>query len=109
MRIQDIINAANDIINYAHGLNFDTFSENQTIVKVILYDYIIIGEASRHIPRDIQQRYPEIPWRLMADMRNIITHEYFQVKLKLIWQGIHRDLPLLIDQLQHLLEKESSL
>ena len=43
----------------------------------------------------------------MGDMRNVVTHEYFQVRLKLIWQGINNDIPLLIQQLQNLLEKES--
>jgi uncharacterized protein with HEPN domain len=69
--------------------------------------YMIIGEASKHIPEDIKKRYPEIPWRLMGDMRNVVTHEYFQVRLKLIWQGINNDIPVLIQQLQNLLEKES--
>jgi uncharacterized protein with HEPN domain len=43
----------------------------------------------------------------MGDMRNVVTHEYFQVRIKLIWQGINNDLPLLIEQLEHLLAIES--
>nr|WP_287717404.1 MULTISPECIES: HepT-like ribonuclease domain-containing protein [unclassified Microcystis] len=40
-----------------------------------------MGEATRNIPKEIQSRYPLIPWRLMAGMRNVATHEYFQVNL----------------------------
>ncbi|MGL5509147.1 MAG: HepT-like ribonuclease domain-containing protein, partial [Microcoleaceae cyanobacterium] len=46
--------------------------------------YMIIGEASRHIPDDVQKNYPEIPWLLMRNMRNVVTREYFQIRLKLI-------------------------
>ena len=107
IRIQDILTAACNIREYTQELTFEQFSENKLVVKAVLYDYMIIGEASRHIPQHIQERYSEIPWRLMGDMRNVVTHEYFQVRIKLIWQGINNDLPLLIEQLEHLLAIES--
>lgn len=107
VRIQDILDSTCTIRDCTAGLTFEAFCENKVIVKAVLYDYMIIGEASKHIPEDIKKRYLEIPWRLMGDMRNVVTHEYFQVRLKLIWQGINNDIPLLIQQLQNLLEKES--
>ena len=107
VRIQDILDSTCTIRDCTAGLSFETFCENKVIVKAVLYDYMIIGEASKHIPEDRKKRYPEIPWLLMGDMRNVVTHEYFQVRLKLIWQGINNDIPLLIEQLQNLLEKES--
>jgi uncharacterized protein with HEPN domain len=106
IRIQDILESACNIVEYTKDLTFETFCENDIIRKAVLYDYMIIGEASRHIPENVQQNYPEIPWRLMRDMRNVVTHEYFQIKLKLIWQGIVIDLPILIKQLENLLEQE---
>jgi len=109
LRIQDILDSANNIIDCTKDLTFETFCENKVIRKAVLYDYMIIGEASRYIPEDIQNRYPEIPWRLMGDMRNVVTHEYFQIRLKLIWQGITIDLPVLIPQLQNLLANETGI
>lgn len=52
-------------------------AKNQTNIKAVLYDFIIIGEATRNVPKEIQSRYPLIPWRLMTGMRNGATHEYF--------------------------------
>ena len=63
------------------GITFEEFTKNQTNIKAVLYDFIIIGEATRNVPKEIQSRYPLIPWRLMAGMRNVATHEYFQVNL----------------------------
>ncbi|MGL6282942.1 MAG: HepT-like ribonuclease domain-containing protein [Microcoleaceae cyanobacterium] len=106
IRIQDILESACNIVECTKDLTFETFCENDIIRKAVLYDYMIIGEASRHIPEDVQKNYPEIPWLLMRDMRNVVTHEYFKIKLKLIWQGIVVDLPILIKQLENLLEQE---
>ncbi|TRU92147.1 MAG: DUF86 domain-containing protein, partial [Microcystis novacekii Mn_MB_F_20050700_S1D] len=54
-----------------------------------------------------QSRYALIPWRLMAGMRNVATHEYFQVNLSRVWATIQEDLPTLVPQLQEVLESET--
>jgi len=105
--IQDMLNSACTITEYLQGLTFETFCQNKMLVESVLYNYVILGEASKNIPKEIQDRYPKIPWRLMGDMRNVIIHEYFQVQLKLIWQNSQNDIPLLIEQLQHLLKSET--
>ena len=53
----------------------------------------IIGEASKNIPKDIKENYPDIPWKEIAGMRDKIAHEYFGVDLKIVWQTIQEDLP----------------
>ena len=83
------------------------FESNETIVRAVLFDFIVIGEATRNIPVAIQQRAPEIPLRQMGDMRNLIAHEYFQVDPQIVWDGIQNDLPLLVAPLQRLLAAES--
>ncbi|EAZ89941.1 HepT-like ribonuclease domain-containing protein [Crocosphaera chwakensis] len=92
LRIQDIMESIDDILERTANMTFEEFSNNRTIIKAVLYDFGIIGEAARNIPSEIQLRYPHIPWRLMGDMRNIIFHEYFQVKLPLIWRTLQNDL-----------------
>jgi len=70
-RIQDILNAIDNAIdsiqNRTVDLNFDEFCQNETLIKAVLYDLIIIGEAAINIPADIQALAPELPWRLMGD------------------------------------------
>jgi uncharacterized protein with HEPN domain len=95
-RIQDILNAIDSIQIRTAGMSFDQFSQDETIVKAVLYDLIIIGEASINIPADVQALAPELPWRLMSDMRNIMAHEYFQVNLRITWLTIQNNLPPLI-------------
>jgi uncharacterized protein with HEPN domain len=88
-------------------MTFGEFAKNQTTVKGVLYDFIIIGEVTRNVPKEIQSCYPLIPWRLMGGMRNVATHEYFQVNLSRVWATIQEDLPTLVPQLQEVLESET--
>jgi uncharacterized protein with HEPN domain len=84
LRIQDMLQSIDDILQRTAEMEFEDFEANRTVIKAVLYDFGIIGEASRNIPSDVRSRYPQIPWRLMADMRNVIFHEYFQVELEIV-------------------------
>jgi uncharacterized protein with HEPN domain len=107
LRIQDILESIDEILQWTADYEFDSFMENRLIVKAGLYNFGIIGEATRNIPAEIQLRYPQIPWRSIGDTRNVIFHEYFQVELAIIWRTIQHNLPILKLQLQDILENES--
>ena len=72
-------------------------------MQSVLYNFVIIGEAATNLPDSIQQCHPEIPWRMMSDMRNVMAHEYFQINLKMVWKTIHRSLPPLVPALEAIL------
>ncbi len=99
LSLEDIVKSINAIQQCSKNITFEDFTKNQTILKAILYDFVVIGEATRNIPNEIQSRYSLIPWRLMGGMRNVVTHEYFQVDLSRVWETIQNDLPSLIPQL----------
>ncbi len=84
----------------------EEFLANRFITKAVLYDFVIIGEATKNIPVEIRSCYPEIPWSLMGKMRNVMTHKDFQVDLEIFWNTIQDSLPLLIPQIQDLMERE---
>jgi len=109
LRIHDILTAISAIQARTSAISFEVFEDDETIFKAVLYDFIIIGEASANIPEEIQQRYADLPWRLMKDMRNVAAHEYFQLDIPTIWRTIHRSLPPLVEPLQSILECEQSL
>lgn len=78
------------------------------VVDAVVRNFEIIGEASKKIPTDIQERYPEIPWRKMYGLRNLIAHEYFGIDYEMIWEIAKANLPQNRDDLQKIIEKEKA-
>jgi uncharacterized protein with HEPN domain/predicted nucleotidyltransferase len=110
LRIQDILEAILEIENFTQGMTFKAFIEDQKTVKAVISDITIIGEAARskHLPVEVQERYPEIPWDEMRGIRNKVVHEYFRIELNILWRTIKDDLPPLVPQLQEILEDEEA-
>jgi hypothetical protein len=67
----------------------DVFKQQELIQIWIIYHLQIIGEAARVISQEFKARYPEIPWRDVSDLRNLIIHEYFRVNLDIIWDDVY--------------------
>ncbi|MBE9214246.1 DUF86 domain-containing protein [Plectonema cf. radiosum LEGE 06105] len=105
-RIGDMVQAIIAIQNRVANFSFADFQANETIAKAVFYDFLIIGEAPINIPPEVQLRYPKIPWRVIADMRNVMAHKYFQVNQRIVWNTIENNLPELMLQLEELIEKE---
>lgn len=106
LRIQDILTAISEIQQRTTHITFEEFEKDKTLLKAVLYDFIIIGEATRNVPPAIQSCHPQIPWRLMSDMRNVVAHEYFQIDITRVWITVVTDLPSLVPELQKILEQE---
>lgn len=106
LRVQDILGSIQAIQRYTAGQTLSKIQKNEMAVQAILYNFMIIGEAARHIPLEIQQRHPQIAWRDVISTRNIAAHEYFQLDLEILWDTIQEDLPVLATQLQDLLDRE---
>lgn len=73
-------------------------------MKKLILAIQIIGEATNKIPKDLQNKYPHISWKSIKGMRNLIAHEYFGVNLKIIWNSIQNDLPILKPVIEDILK-----
>ena len=93
IRISDIIEAIENVLEYSEGMTFESFSADRKTIDAVIRNFITIGEAASHIPEDIIQMNAEIPWREMRDMRNIIVHEYFGVDNRIVWDTVQNNLP----------------
>ena len=71
-------------------------------------NFEIIGEACKSIPLALQRSHPEIPWKEMKGMRDILIHEYFGIDIKILWHASKKNLPTLKKQLKSLLRTLSA-
>lgn len=88
LRVEHILEAIARVQEYTAGLTEETFITNQMASDAVIRNFLIIGEAVRHIPLDFQAQHPEIPWALMQGMRNVLVHDYEMVKLETLWKTI---------------------
>jgi len=93
--IEDIIKAMDDAGSFVKDMDYDSFSKDRKTEYAVIRALEIIGEATKNIPIEIKNNYPQIPWKDMAGMRDKVIHEYFGVDLKRVWSTVNTDIPKL--------------
>ena len=88
----DISKAIENIESFVKNTDFDAFAKDIQKVYATIHCLEIIGEAVKNIPEGIKEKYPDIPWRKIAGMRDRLIHGYFIVDFKKIWETVNRDL-----------------
>jgi len=92
---EDIVSAMEKAMNFVKDISYEEFSRDDKTVFAVIRALEIVGEAVKNIPDEMRKNYPEIPWKDMAGMRDKVIHEYFGVKLKIVWKTVKEKLPLL--------------
>jgi uncharacterized protein with HEPN domain len=103
LRIADITEAIEIVLEYTAGMSFEQFVSDRKTIDAVIRNFIIIGEATSHLPDDLIERHPDLPWREMRDMRNIVVHEYFGVDNMVVWETLQKNLPPLLLRLKRLI------
>jgi uncharacterized protein with HEPN domain len=86
--IFDIIESVNKILSYTAGITLTEFVANDEKQDAVLRRPLVIGEATKRLSLEFKQRYPEIPWRDIAGIRDIIVHDYNRVDIERIWNVV---------------------
>ena len=101
-RLRDIIEACDRITNRVAGLDDASFAENDLVIRAVLYDFAVIGEAAKGVSPKLRLAHPDVPWSDMAGMRDIVIHQYFGVDAKLVWRAASVSVPRVVGQLREL-------
>jgi len=102
----DIREAAREINGFMHGVKFHQFENNKMLRYAVERQLHVIGEAAVHISPQFRKKHPEINWKRLVELRNVIAHEYGETLMNRIWVAATDDLPELIETLDGLLTDE---
>jgi uncharacterized protein with HEPN domain len=106
LRVADMVDAAETAMSLTNGLEKAEFLADRTLIDASIKNLAVLGEAAAHIPDDVVRQWPDVPWRMMRDMRNLIIHEYFGVNPDIVWGTVNDDLPVVLAELRQLAERE---
>jgi len=87
------------IESYTNNLTIDDFSESRLYQDAIVRNLEIIGEAVKSLPKKLIAKYPEIEWKKIAGLRDILIHAYFGIDIEIVWDVVQNKIPELKDQM----------
>ena len=103
--VKDILDCIEKIQSFVGDMDYDQFKENDMVSSAVIIKLEIIGEATKNLPDFIREKYPEIPWKDMARMRDKIIHFYFGVDYEIVWKVIKERLPELKTKIEKVFEE----
>jgi uncharacterized protein with HEPN domain len=101
--LEDILEAIRKIRDYTDGLSLQTFTADAKTFDAVIRNLEIIGEAVKQIPEDIRLRRPEVKWKRMGRLRDILIHQYFGVDVQIVWDIVQNKLTPLEQAIRALL------
>jgi uncharacterized protein with HEPN domain len=103
--IAQMVEAADAALEFTDGHTAVSFAGDRLVGYAVVRAIQLIGQAARGVSGELQTAHPEIPWREMIGMRNVVVHDYADVDLALVWKTVRDDLPGLVERLNAILEE----
>lgn len=100
-----IRDALREVREFVEGEDHESFMENRMAQNAVMRSFEVVGEAARRVSPKFCEAHPEVPWRLMGDFRNKLIHGYFALDLEVIWKTATEDAPMLLAQIEGLVEE----
>jgi len=106
--LKHILEAYENIIEFIKDINFKTFNNSRLIQSAVIRELGIIGEATKNLSEEIRNKYNNIPWKKIAGMKDKLTHGYFTLDLKEVWNTTEKDIPILKNNIRDAIKSENS-
>ncbi len=104
LRLRDMHQRCERILAFTARLTRDVFFDTPVCYDAAMWNLMIIGEAANHVPSEITEAHPDIPWRELTGLRNRLAHEYNALDDDTIWIAVSVGVPKLLVQLNGILD-----
>lgn len=102
----DMLDAAKTLVEIFDGVTIERYLNERGLQLIAERSLEIIGEAAKSVSPGFKAHHADIPWRHIVSQRNVIAHEYGEIKQERLWHVVHEDMPLLVKKLQPLVPFE---
>ncbi|HEX3869701.1 MAG TPA: DUF86 domain-containing protein [Pirellulales bacterium] len=103
--LEDIHKACRKAMEFLADMPLGDFAVDDKTAFAVMRALEIVGEASKRIPQTIRDKYPDVPWRSMAGIRDKLSHDYLTIDMEVVWKTVKEDLPALTPRLQIIAEE----
>ena len=102
--VQDMLGFGEKVLSYTEGMDQDMFIADTRTYDATLRNIQLIGEAATHVPDDVRESNPDIPWRAIIGVRNRLAHSYLHISDSVIWSIVQDAIPDTLPRLRRLLD-----
>jgi uncharacterized protein with HEPN domain len=102
----DIREAVREIESFVKGVKFHQFEKNKILRYAVERQLHVIGEAAHHISPQFRKKHPQMNWKRLIELRNILAHEYGETLINRVWLAATDGLPEILRSLEELLAEE---
>jgi len=95
MYLQDIADSCDKVLRFAKGLSLPDLLQDEKTYDAVVRNLEIIGEAAKHISENLRAQMPDIEWRKISGMRDILAHDYFGIDNDILWDIVQNKIPQL--------------
>ena len=103
--LKDILEAIRKIKKYTRNLTFEELTKDELVLDGVVRNLEIIGEAVKQIPAEIKNKNPDIEWKKIAGLRDILTHAYFGIDVAIVWDVIKNKIPELKNKISKIISE----
>ena len=101
--LQDILDAIENIRGFTAGYAQESLRQDVRTFHAVLRDLEVIGEAAKKLPDDLRHAHPEVDWKRLAGLRDVLIHQYFRISVLVVWDIVENKLPILAEQIRRIL------
>lgn len=105
IRLQHILDNIDGVLEITAGLQVDTILDSFMLLRATERAFQIISEATKELPADLRATEPDIPWRNIIGIGNLLRHEYYRIDPNVLAAILRHELPMLRPAVLRLMER----